>query len=54
MPKYIISELSRYELEAETMEEAQKEFRAYLTDGYPSDNLEYLDGSTTYTEAENV
>jgi hypothetical protein len=54
MPKFIISELSTYEMEAETMEEAQKEFRAFLTDGYPIESLEYLDGSTTYNEAENV
>jgi hypothetical protein len=54
MPKFIVSELSTYEVEAETMEEAQKEFRAFILDGYASEKIEYLDGSTTYTDKENV
>jgi hypothetical protein len=49
MPKFIITQIDRYEIEAETIEEAQADWRRNLVDG-SLDDYDFLDGSTTYEE----
>jgi hypothetical protein len=51
MPKFIIAQTDRYEIEADTMEEAQLYWRNELLTGISSET-EFLDGSTTYEERE--
>ena len=49
MPKFIITQTDRYEIEAETIEEAQADWRRNVVDG-SLDDYDFLDGSTTYEE----
>ena len=54
MPKFIITQTERYEIEADSVEEAQIYWRNELLTGISSEN-ELIDGSTTYEELkENV
>jgi len=56
MPKFIITQTDRYEVEAETMEEAELYWRNELLTGISSET-EFIDGSTKYEEVkekENV
>ena len=52
MPKFIITQTDRYEIEAETMEEAQFYWKNELLTGISIQN-EFLEGSTTYEEKED-
>jgi len=49
MPKFIITQTDRYEVEAETLEEVQENWRNELLTGIEIES-EYIDGSTTYEE----
>ena len=49
MPKFIITQIDRYEIEAATIEEAQADFRRNLQN-YSLDDYDFLDGSITYEE----
>jgi len=51
MPKFVITQTDRYEIEADTMEEAQLYWRNELLTGISSET-EFVDGSTTYEERE--
>lgn len=53
MPKFIITETNRYEMEAETTDEVEREFRAFTVDGYFSSEIDFLDGSIVYEEGTN-
>lgn len=53
MPKFIITQIDRYEIEADTIEEAQEDYKRNLIDGSLGD-YDFIDGSTTYEEAEQV
>ena len=53
MPKFIITQTDRYEIEADSIEEAQIYWRNELLTGISSEN-ELLDGSTTYEEIEEI
>jgi len=53
MPKFIIQQTDRYEIEADTMEEAQIYWRNELLTGFSYES-EFLDGSTVYMEKEDV
>ena len=52
MAKFIITQTYRYVVEAENMAEAQAEYKADMIDG-SFDKYDYIDGSTTYEEANN-
>jgi hypothetical protein len=49
MPKFIITQTDRYVIEANTIEEAQEDYKRNLVDGSLAD-YDFLDGSTTYEE----
>jgi len=49
MPKFIITQTDRYEVEAETLEEVQENWRNELLTGIEIES-EYIDGSTKYEE----
>ena len=52
MPKFVITQIDRYLVEADSVEQVEAEWRARMLAGIePSDDYcEYLDGSTTYEE----
>lgn len=51
MPKFIITQIDRYEIEADSLEEAQANYKVDMVEGW-FDYYDYIDGSTTYTEIE--
>jgi hypothetical protein len=53
MPKFIIQQTDRYEIEADTIEEAQIYWRNELLTGISSET-EFLDSSTVYMEKEDI
>jgi hypothetical protein len=52
MPKFIITQTDCYEIEANTMEEAQIYWRNELLTGLSSET-QFIEGSTTYEEKGN-
>jgi hypothetical protein len=52
MPKFIITQTDRYEIEAESIEQARENWRKQLLSDLTFGAEEYLDGLTTYEEKE--
>ena len=50
MPKFIITETTRYIIEGDNLEDARYKWHYGLIIGNREDVTEYLDGSTTYTQ----
>jgi hypothetical protein len=53
MPKFIVRQIDRYEVEAKTIQEAQARWRNEMLVGETIGEeryVEYIDGSTTYEE----
>jgi len=53
MAKFIITQTDRYLVEADTIEQAQEDWRNELLTGITLSDYEYIDGSTSYEEETN-
>jgi hypothetical protein len=52
MPKFIWIKTERYEVEADTLNDAVLTVRAFTIDGALADDVEYLDGTDEVKEME--
>lgn len=50
MPKFIVVETSRYEVVADSLDDAQFVWRRFQTHGEFEDDVEFLDGTSSYEE----